>query len=141
MFAFMMPWGFGAAHLVAGKGKEAMETSLVMIGSGPLRPAFGPLIALAWLLHQPHVTSVIVDAKRIEQLDDNVGTTEVVLTADDIAALNAVSKIAPEYPTWMQRIREVPPKPPLSTNSGRHGLKSDWRSPPLPPIRRGRQHP
>lgn len=43
-FSFMLPWGFGAAHLVAGRGKEAMATSLVMIGSGLLGPAFGPLI-------------------------------------------------------------------------------------------------
>lgn len=43
-FAFMLPWGFGAAHLVAGRGKEAMASSLVMIGSGLLGPAFGPLI-------------------------------------------------------------------------------------------------
>lgn len=43
-FAFMMPWGFGTAHLVAGNGKEAMATSLVMIGSGLLGPAFGPLM-------------------------------------------------------------------------------------------------
>ncbi|MEO9337151.1 aldo/keto reductase [Mesorhizobium sp. SB112] len=70
-------------------------------------------IALAWLLHQPHVTSVIIGAKRIDQLDDNVGATEVMLTADDLAALNAVSGIAPEYPAWMQRVREVPPRPPL----------------------------
>lgn len=44
-FAFMLPWGFGAAHLVAGKGKEAMATSLLMVGSGLLGPALGPLIA------------------------------------------------------------------------------------------------
>jgi aryl-alcohol dehydrogenase-like predicted oxidoreductase len=74
-------------------------------------------IALAWLLHQPHVTSVIIGAKRIAQLDDNAGATEVVLTADEIARLNAVSEIALEYPTWMQRIREVPPKPPLNTTA------------------------
>ena len=43
-FAFLLPWGFGAAHLVAGKGKEAMATSLVMIGSGLFGPALGPLI-------------------------------------------------------------------------------------------------
>lgn len=43
-FAFMLPWGFGAAHLAAGKGKEAMATSLVLIGSGLFGPAFGPLI-------------------------------------------------------------------------------------------------
>lgn len=43
-FSFMLPWAFGAAHLVAGEGKQAQATSLVMIGSGLLGPAFGPLI-------------------------------------------------------------------------------------------------
>ncbi|MGK6316036.1 aldo/keto reductase [Neorhizobium sp. DT-125] len=70
-------------------------------------------IALAWLLHQPHVTSVIIGAKRIEQFDDSAGAADVVLTTDDLARLNAVSGIAPEYPAWMQRVREAPPKPPL----------------------------
>lgn len=74
-------------------------------------------IALAWLLHQPHVTSVIVGAKRIAQLDDNVGATDVILTADDLAALDAASMIAPEYPAWMQRTREVRPTPPINAAS------------------------
>jgi len=43
-FAFMMPWAFGAAHLVAGDGKQAQASSLVMIGSGLFGPALGPLI-------------------------------------------------------------------------------------------------
>jgi predicted MFS family arabinose efflux permease len=43
-FAFMLPWSFGAAHLVAGDGKEAMATSLMMIGSGLLGPALGPVL-------------------------------------------------------------------------------------------------
>ncbi len=43
-FAFMLPWCFGAAHLVAGRGKEAMASSLAMIGSGLLGPAIGPLL-------------------------------------------------------------------------------------------------
>jgi predicted MFS family arabinose efflux permease len=43
-FSFLLPWGFGAAHLLAGRGKEAMATSLIMIGSGLLGPALGPLI-------------------------------------------------------------------------------------------------
>src|SRR3546814_19570047 len=42
-FAFLLPWGFGAAHLVAGQGREAMASSLVLIGSGLLGPALGPL--------------------------------------------------------------------------------------------------
>jgi aryl-alcohol dehydrogenase-like predicted oxidoreductase len=75
-------------------------------------------IALAWLLHQSHVTSVIVGAKRIAQLDENVGATEVQLSAGEIAKLNGVSEIAKEYPAWMQRVREVAPKPPLSAAAG-----------------------
>ncbi|MFP5077749.1 MFS transporter [Rhizobium sp. YIM 134829] len=43
-FSFMLPWGFGAAHLVAGPGRQAQASSLVMIGSGLLGPALGPLI-------------------------------------------------------------------------------------------------
>lgn len=43
-FAFMLPWAFGAAHLVAGKGREAQATSIVMVGSGLMGPALGPLI-------------------------------------------------------------------------------------------------
>lgn len=58
-------------------------------------------VALAWLLHQPVVTSVIVGAKRIEQLQDNIRSTEVALSAEDLAALDAVSALPPEYPGWM----------------------------------------
>jgi len=43
-FSFMLPWAFGAAHLVAGEGRQAQASSLVMIGSGLLGPALGPLI-------------------------------------------------------------------------------------------------
>ncbi|NUZ06561.1 aldo/keto reductase [Piscinibacter koreensis] len=58
-------------------------------------------IALAWLLHQPQVTSVIVGAKRPEQLADNVASVQVRLTRDELAALDAVSKLPAEYPGWM----------------------------------------
>nr|WP_295661878.1 aldo/keto reductase [Polymorphobacter sp.] len=58
-------------------------------------------VALAWLLAQPVVTSVIVGAKRIDQLEDNIAAGKVVLTADDLTALDAASKLAPEYPGWM----------------------------------------
>jgi aryl-alcohol dehydrogenase-like predicted oxidoreductase len=51
-------------------------------------------IALAWLLYQPHVTSVIVGAKRIAQLDENVGATQVQLSPDDVARLiHLISKL------------------------------------------------
>ena len=58
-------------------------------------------IALAWLLHQKAVSSVIIGAKRIEQLDDNIAATKVRLNADELAALDEVSQLPPEYPGWM----------------------------------------
>lgn len=58
-------------------------------------------IALAWLLHQPVVTSVIVGAKRVAQLDDNIAATAIRLSADELAALGKVSALPSEYPGWM----------------------------------------
>ncbi|KVC12497.1 aldo/keto reductase [Burkholderia diffusa] len=58
-------------------------------------------IALAWLLAKPHVTSVIIGAKRVEQLEDNLGAVDVALTEDELAHLDAVSALPPEYPGWM----------------------------------------
>jgi len=58
-------------------------------------------IALAWLLHQNPVTSVIIGAKSIEQLDDNLAATEVVLSAEELAVLDKVSARPLQYPQWM----------------------------------------
>jgi len=58
-------------------------------------------IALAWLLHQDAVTSVIIGAKRREQLTDNLRAPDVTLTGDELRALDEVSALAPEYPGWM----------------------------------------
>jgi aryl-alcohol dehydrogenase-like predicted oxidoreductase len=58
-------------------------------------------IALAWLLHQKAVTSVIIGAKRVEQLDDNIAATRVRLNEDELAALDEVSQLPAEYPGWM----------------------------------------
>ena len=58
-------------------------------------------IALAWLLHQQAVTTVIVGAKKIEQLDDNIAATKVELTAQELAQLDELSKLPAEYPGWL----------------------------------------
>jgi aryl-alcohol dehydrogenase-like predicted oxidoreductase len=58
-------------------------------------------IALAWLLHQPAVTSVIIGAKKESQLKDNLASVDVKLDASDLEKLNKVSELAPEYPGWM----------------------------------------
>jgi aryl-alcohol dehydrogenase-like predicted oxidoreductase len=58
-------------------------------------------VALAWLLHQSAVTSVIIGAKTREQLLDNMAAAQVKLTREDLDALNKVSALSPEYPGWM----------------------------------------
>ena len=58
-------------------------------------------IALAWLLHQKAVTSVLVGAKRLDQLNDNIAATEVELSDDELAKLADLSALPPEYPGWM----------------------------------------
>ncbi len=58
-------------------------------------------VALAWLLHQPQVTSVIVGAKRPDQLADNLQAAQVVLSTEELGQINAASGLAPEYPGWM----------------------------------------
>ena len=58
-------------------------------------------VALAWLLHQPQVSSVIVGAKRPEQLADNIAATALALSPAELQQINDASALAPEYPGWM----------------------------------------
>jgi aryl-alcohol dehydrogenase-like predicted oxidoreductase len=58
-------------------------------------------VALAWLLQRPGVMSVIVGAKTVEQLNDNLAAADLRLSAEEIASLDAVSALPPEYPGWM----------------------------------------
>jgi aryl-alcohol dehydrogenase-like predicted oxidoreductase len=60
-----------------------------------------PQIALAWLLQQRAVTSVIIGAKRMEQLEDNLKAVTVTLTEEQLQRLDAVSQLPSEYPQWM----------------------------------------
>ncbi|WP_321933326.1 aldo/keto reductase [Paraburkholderia sp. J8-2] len=58
-------------------------------------------IALAWLLHQKVVTSVIIGAKRVDQLDDNIAATKVKLSVEELGVLGEASGLPAEYPGWM----------------------------------------
>ncbi|MBO9669984.1 MAG: aldo/keto reductase [Sphingobium sp.] len=69
-------------------------------------------IAIAWLLHQRVVSSVIVGVRRLDQLTDNVAACAVDLTAEELAALDVASRLPAEYPGWMLAVqggyRETP---------------------------------
>jgi len=58
-------------------------------------------IALAWLLYQPVVSTVIIGAKRADQLADNLASCEVELTAAELSELDGLSALPREYPGWM----------------------------------------
>lgn len=58
-------------------------------------------VAIAWLLHQPVVTTVILGAKHVEQLEENIGARDVQLTDADLTALGAASELPIEYPGWL----------------------------------------
>jgi aryl-alcohol dehydrogenase-like predicted oxidoreductase len=58
-------------------------------------------LSLAWLLAKHVVTSVIIGAKRLDQLQDNLEAVELKLTQDELTQLNEVSALLPEYPGWV----------------------------------------
>jgi len=58
-------------------------------------------VALAWLLAKSHVMSIIIGAKTVEQLDDNLAAVDLVLTPEEVARLDEVSDLPAEYPGWM----------------------------------------
>lgn len=60
-------------------------------------------VALAWLLHQPAVCSCIFGARTEAQLKDNLGAADLVLSSQQLSALNEASAFDPGYPYAMMR--------------------------------------
>jgi aryl-alcohol dehydrogenase-like predicted oxidoreductase len=58
-------------------------------------------VALAWVLAQKSVTSVIIGARKPEQLEDNLKSVDLTLSAAELQSLDEVSRLTPEYPAWM----------------------------------------
>jgi aryl-alcohol dehydrogenase-like predicted oxidoreductase len=60
-------------------------------------------VALAWLLAQPGITSVIVGPTKVEQLRDNLAAVDLTLSADELSALSAATEPEPMYPATLDR--------------------------------------
>lgn len=58
-------------------------------------------VSLAWLLSRQVVTSIIIGAKRPEQLRDNLAAVELTLSTEELRQLDEVSALPAEYPGWM----------------------------------------
>lgn len=55
-------------------------------------------LALAWVMQQPAVSTVIIGATKPDQLQDNLKATDVIFTPDELIQLNKVSDLPVEYP-------------------------------------------
>lgn len=85
-------------------------------------------ISLAWLLAKPVVTSVILGAKRLDQLQDNLAAMELKLSEDEITQLDEVSALPPEYPSWMIPFQNADRWGTAERPFGEHMLKSSANS-------------
>jgi len=85
---------------------DAMREIGASYGVSPAR------VALAWVLSRPFVTSVITGVKTLDQLNDNLAAADLVLTAGDIARLDELSALRPEYPGWMVERQNDPRRNP-----------------------------
>jgi len=81
--------------------ERAYDCIDMMRNSAEARGVSVAQIAIAWLLHQKAVTSVIIGAKRVEQLDDNIAAATIKLNDEEISMLDKVSMLPSEYPGWM----------------------------------------
>jgi aryl-alcohol dehydrogenase-like predicted oxidoreductase len=64
-------------------------------------------VALAWQLTKPFVTSVIVGAKKPEQLKDNLAAVDLRLSPEHTKLLDEASALPAEYPGWMVEFQNV----------------------------------
>lgn len=80
------------------RGEPLLETLRAIADKHGVTPG---QIAIAWLLHQSVVTTVILGAKNIKQLNENIGSTLVGLDEVDLIELNTVSRLPNEYPGWL----------------------------------------
>lgn len=81
------------------KGYDIVD---VLTSIAKAKKASVPQVALAWVLSNKAVTSVIIGARKMSQLQDNLGAVDIQLSADEVAQLNTVSQLPLPYPAWME---------------------------------------
>jgi aryl-alcohol dehydrogenase-like predicted oxidoreductase len=78
------------------------DTIDVLVEIGDAHGVSAAQVALAYTLANPAVTSVIVGARTLEQLRDNLAAAELTLAGDELERLHAVSDVPLLYPYWHQ---------------------------------------
>ncbi|MGP4102787.1 aldo/keto reductase [Nonomuraea sp. KM90] len=91
--------GFDFVPFDEEKGFRVLDVLRTVAARHEVSPA---RVAIAWLLAQRAVTSVIVGARKLEQLTDNIAAVDLALTEPDLAELDEVSRPPVAYPNWIQ---------------------------------------
>jgi aryl-alcohol dehydrogenase-like predicted oxidoreductase len=79
-------------------------------------------VALAWVLSKSAVTSVLIGASKMEQLEDNLGAVNLELSAEDVHELNELTAPAKPYPNWFsERVVDVPVRDALAGTQALQG--------------------
>ncbi|HEY5083843.1 MAG TPA: aldo/keto reductase [Rhizomicrobium sp.] len=83
---------------------DKSKADMLVAAMRPIAKAHGTSVArvaLAYVLAKPWVTSVIIGARTEAQLNDNLEAGKLKLDAGEIAKLDELSALTPEYPHWM----------------------------------------
>ncbi|NDJ60907.1 MAG: aldo/keto reductase [Chloroflexi bacterium] len=90
-----------AGQFVMFEHDRAHDVTDVLREVGNRHDASPARVALAWTMSRPAVTSVIIGARKLEHLDDNIKAADLKLTPEDFEAINKVSDPGTPYPKWM----------------------------------------
>jgi aryl-alcohol dehydrogenase-like predicted oxidoreductase len=81
--------------------EKAYDIIDLMLAIGKDHQVSAARVALAWLLKKPGVTSIIIGAKKHDQLIDNIACTELELSESEFNQIESISSLVTEYPAWM----------------------------------------
>jgi aryl-alcohol dehydrogenase-like predicted oxidoreductase len=97
------------------KGHQVVDRLRAIAKAHQATPA---QVALAWLLSKRAVTSILIGANKMAQLEDNLGAVDVHLSAAELSELNEMTAPAPLYPNWFStRVADVPVRDALKSSS------------------------
>jgi aryl-alcohol dehydrogenase-like predicted oxidoreductase len=101
---------------------DALKEVAARRGASPAR------VAIAWLLGRPAVTSVIVAARKTEQLEENIRAVDLALSDDDVGLLDAASNPGVPYPRWMVLQLDTAEDPrPRTLHPERYARGGQWK--------------
>ena len=92
--------GFDILPFDRERGYDLLDTLRVISEARSATPA---QVSIAWLLAQPAVTSVLLGASKLPQLDDNLQSATLKLAETELKTLDELTRSTLPYPNWFNR--------------------------------------